>query len=32
MQGPITDYFKKVFFEEKGGFTPRISKAIGWQK
>lgn len=26
----VFEYFKKKF-EEKGGFTPAISKAIGWQ-
>ncbi len=26
------DYFKKKLFEEKGGFTPEISKSLGWQE
>lgn len=30
LQGETGEYFKKVFFEEKGGFTPEISKKIGW--
>jgi len=30
-QGDTGDYFKKVFFEEKGGFTPAISKGLGWE-
>ena len=28
--GDTGDYFKRVFFEEKGGFTPEISKSLGW--
>ena len=28
-QGDTGQYFKKVFFLEKGGFTPAISKVIG---
>lgn len=28
-QGETGDYFKKKF-DEKGGFTPEISKKIGW--
>jgi hypothetical protein len=28
-QGETGDYFKKKF-AEKGGFTPEISKKIGW--
>jgi len=29
-QGEVGVYFTKVF-QEKGGFTPEISKAIGWR-
>lgn len=29
---PLADYFKNKFFKEKGGFTPEISKSIGWEK
>ena len=29
-QGNTGQYFKKVFFEERGGFTPAISKALSW--
>lgn len=28
-QGEVGEYFKKRL-EEKGGFTPEISKRIGW--
>lgn len=28
--GEVGDYFKKVLFEVKGGFTPEISKDLGW--
>jgi hypothetical protein len=28
-KGETGEYFKKVFFDEKGGFTPEISKEIG---
>jgi len=28
-QGETGQYFKHVFFEEKGGFTPAISKRLG---
>ena len=30
MQGNTGEYFKKVLFEEKGGFTPEISKRLSW--
>ena len=29
LQGEAGQYFKQVFFEKKGGFTPAISKSIG---
>ncbi len=29
LSGEAGQYFKRRFFEEKGGFTPAISKAIG---
>jgi len=29
-QGETGDYFKEVFFNQKGGFTPEISKSLGW--
>lgn len=28
---PLSDYFDKRF-KELGGFTPEISKSIGWEK
>jgi len=31
-QGETGAYFKKVFFEEKGGFTPAISRELGWER
>lgn len=30
LQGDTGQYFKKVLFEQKGGFTPEISKNLGW--
>ena len=30
LAGDTGDYFKKKLFEEKGGFTPGISKSLGW--
>ena len=30
LQGDTGQYFKKVLFEQKGGFTPEISKKLGW--
>ena len=27
---PISEYFKKRLFDYFGGFTPEISKEIGW--
>jgi hypothetical protein len=32
LQGDTGQYFKKVLFEEKGGFTPEISKSLGWDR
>ncbi len=29
LQGETGEYFQKVF-AEKGGFTPEISKSLGW--
>jgi len=29
-QGESGEYFQKRLFDELGGFTPAISKAIGW--
>ena len=29
-QGEVGDYFKERFFGELGGFSPEISKKIGW--
>jgi hypothetical protein len=29
--GEVGEYFKKVLFEVKGGFTPEISKDLGWR-
>jgi len=31
-QGDTGDYFKGVFFGKKGGFTPAISKNLGWER
>lgn len=31
-QGDTGTYFRKVFFEQRGGFTPAISKALGWRR
>ena len=31
-QGDTGQYFKQVFFEKKGGFTPAISKSIGLER
>ena len=31
LQGDTGDYFAKVL-KEKGGFTPEISKEIGWER
>ena len=31
LQGDIGDYFSKVL-KEKGGFTPEISKVLGWNQ
>lgn len=30
LQGEAGDYFKQRFFGDLGGFSPAISKAIGW--
>ena len=30
LQGDCGEYFIEVFFHQKGGFNPAISKAIGW--
>ncbi len=30
LQGANGDYFKERLFEHFGGFTPKISKWIGW--
>jgi hypothetical protein len=30
LQGKAGDYFKERLFKELGGFTPEISKKIGW--
>lgn len=27
---PLSEYFKKRLFDHFGGFTPEISKRIGW--
>ena len=29
-KGDLAEYFKNKFFRERGGFTPEISKSIGW--
>lgn len=29
-QGDTGEYFKKALFDDKGGFTPELSKSIGW--
>jgi len=29
-QGDTGKYFEKVLFEKKGGFTPEISRELGW--
>ena len=29
---PYYKYFRKRFFDELGGFSPEISKKIGWEK
>lgn len=29
LSGDVGEYFSKVF-KEKGGFTPKISKELGW--
>ena len=31
LQGDAGEYFAKIL-KEKGGFTPEISKSIGWEK
>lgn len=31
LQGDTGKYFSEVF-QKKGGFTPEISKSLGWQK
>jgi hypothetical protein len=31
-QGETGEYYKKVLFEQKGGFTPEISKSLGWER
>lgn len=31
LQGEAGDYFKHRLFGDLGGFTPAISKAIGWK-
>jgi hypothetical protein len=31
LHGDVGKYFRKVFIE-KGGFSPEISKSLGWQK
>jgi hypothetical protein len=28
---PVSEYFKERLFKHFGGFTPEISKRIGWQ-
>ena len=30
IMGECGDYFKKRLFDELGGFTPEISKSLGW--
>ena len=30
IMGECGDYFKKRLFDEFGGFTPEISKSLGW--
>ena len=30
LQGEAGDHVKKRLFEELGGFTPEISKSLGW--
>jgi hypothetical protein len=30
LSGDTGDYFRKVLFEDHKGFTPEISKLIGW--
>ena len=30
LSGETGDYFRKVLFETHGGFTPAISREIGW--
>ena len=30
LMGDCGDYFKKRLFEHFGGFTPAISKSLGW--
>jgi len=30
--GDTGDYFRKVFFEQKGGLTPAISRELGWER
>ena len=31
-QPPLGDYFKKRFYEDLRGFSPEISKSLGWEK
>jgi len=30
-KSPLAEHFKKRFFDELGGFSPEISKKIGWE-
>lgn len=31
LMGEVGDYFKEKLFKHYGGFTPGISKKLGWQ-
>lgn len=31
LQGDTGMYFREVFFNQKGGMTPEISKRLGWK-
>lgn len=30
LSGETGDYFKKRFFDDLGGFSPEISRSLGW--
>lgn len=32
LQGEVGEYFKRRLFDHFGGFTPELSKRLGWRK